>query len=62
MTEHKIRRERGGSGMMSWIQPVCSCGWVGRKEYAYADWQMANVEEQEADHLNTETRKRYVDR
>lgn len=36
---------------MGWIQPVCSCGWGGRKEYAHNDYQHSNVLEQEEAHL-----------
>lgn len=50
-TEHKLHRETGGEGMYEWIQPTCSCGWVGRKEYAYNDYQHTNVTEQEQEHL-----------
>lgn len=50
-TEHKLHREEGGGGMYGWIQPTCSCGWVGRAEYAYNDWQLTNVRDQEQEHL-----------
>lgn len=49
--KHDLVREKGGLGEESWIQPTCSCGWVGRKEYAYNDWQMTNVSEQEREHI-----------
>jgi len=49
--QHVIHREKGGSGLESWIKPVCSCGWEGRREYAHNDWQMTNLAGQERDHL-----------
>jgi hypothetical protein len=49
--EHKFKREEGGSGPMAWIQPTCSCGWVGRKEYAYENYQYSNLREQADLHL-----------
>lgn len=56
-TSHKIKRVYCESGMESWIQPACSCGWEGRKEYAYEDWQMTNLHEQEQQHINAKQRK-----
>lgn len=47
---HELRRLAGGYMYEGWIQPSCSCGWVGRKEYAHNDHQHSNVREQEAEH------------
>lgn len=35
---------------MSWIQPSCSCGWVGNKHHAYEDYQHHMVKRQEIKH------------
>jgi len=51
MPKHEIKHTSGGSAEMSWIQPVCSCGWVGSKRYGYEDYQYALVKQQEAAHL-----------
>jgi len=50
---HELSQNTGGDGMMGWIQPTCSCGWVGIKEYAYNDYQHSNVREQESRHLRS---------
>ncbi|AWY03286.1 hypothetical protein M8850_03170 [Pasteurella multocida] len=50
--EHKITRESGGKYEMSYIQPKCSCGWIGDKFFAYNDYQMTLVNECESEHLN----------
>lgn len=55
METHKLKRNEGGEGMMGWIQPKCSCGWEGRKEYAYGDYQYTNVQAQEKWHLKEAT-------
>ena len=39
MSDHKLTRKTGGRMETGWIQPVCTCGWEGRKEYAYNDYQ-----------------------
>lgn len=39
---HTISEIKGGIGMGSFIQPVCSCGWVGREHYAYCNYQYSN--------------------
>ena len=48
-----LKRLSGGMGLDSWIQPSCSCGWKGRKEYAHNDYQYTNVREQEDSHRCT---------
>ena len=53
--EHIITEEEGGHMYESWIQPVCSCGWQGRREYAHNDYQHSNVREQEERHLEENT-------
>lgn len=53
MSTYTMRREHAGSNEMQSITPVCSCGWRGRAEYAYNDWQHTNVKEQEAEHART---------
>jgi hypothetical protein len=51
MIDHEISRDQGGEMFEGWIQPLCSCGWKGRKEYAHNDYQHSNVKEQEEDHI-----------
>ena len=48
-----LQRKHGGTYELSWIQPTCSCGWEGRKEFAYNDYQHSNVIEQEEQHVRT---------
>lgn len=43
---HKHDYLRGGEMEGSWIQPTCSCGWIGSKHYAYNDYQHSNAREQ----------------
>ena len=50
MKKHETKELKGGEGMMGWIQPSCSCGWVGRKEYAYGSAQFTNHYQQVANH------------
>lgn len=52
--EHEIMRLQGGHKETSWIQPACSCGWFGKKEYAYNDYQHTNVKEDIQEHLRKE--------
>jgi len=51
MNKHNLKRRSGGQRESGWIQPVCSCGWEGRKEYAYEDYQHSNVRDQEVEHI-----------
>ena len=46
----------GGSGIESWILPVCSCGWAGSLHYAHNDAQYTNCREQ-ADRHRRENHK-----
>lgn len=48
--KHVFSREYAGANEMSSVTPTCSCGWKGRSEYAYNDWQMTNVRDQESEH------------
>jgi hypothetical protein len=57
MLECKLKRQTGGSNETSWIQPTCACGWEGRREYAYEDYQYSNVREQESEHIAAMIRK-----
>lgn len=50
--KYKMTRYTSGVGITSSITPACSCGWTGRPEYAHNDWQMTNLKEQEAKHIN----------
>lgn len=50
-TCNRDTRERIGEGIEGGVTPVCTCGWRGRTEYAWNDWQMTNVSDQEQDHL-----------
>lgn len=54
---HVLTRKYGGENITGWIQPTCSCGWEGRKEYAYEDYQHTNVKEQESDHIRSVSSK-----
>lgn len=51
MSDHKLNRNYGGSNEAGWIQPTCSCGWRGKKEFAYNDYQRRNVMQQEVAHI-----------
>lgn len=55
-TFHSLKREyAGGDTIEGSITPTCSCGWKGRAEYAWNDWQHTNVADQEKEHLSTLT-------
>jgi len=49
--KHKFKRVGTGTGIESTITPTCSCGWTGRPEGAWNDWQHTNVAEQEQAHI-----------
>lgn len=55
MSDHILKRTYSGCNESRCITPTCSCGWVGRGEYAWNDWQMTNVAEQESEHLRQPT-------
>ena len=55
---HELKREHNGKAEMSSITPTCSCGWRGRAEYAYNDYQHTNVKEQEILHIKLVSRLR----
>ena len=55
-TAFKLEREYVGEGIERGITPICSCGWRGRTEYAYNDYQHTNVDEQEKEHHLFHTR------
>lgn len=50
--KHILKRNFGGKNESGWIQPTCSCGWVGEKEYACQDYQHIKVSRQEGYHLS----------
>ena len=50
-TKHKLNRNRGGQNELSWIQPICSCGWEGHKHYAYNDYQFSMLKDEENEHI-----------
>ncbi len=50
---HTLKRLYTGEGIEGGVQPSCSCGWTGRVEHAWNDWQMTNVAEQEREHLDS---------
>ena len=54
--KHELKREHAGKHEMGSITPTCSCGWRGRTEYAYNDYQHTNVKEQEGDHMRSAVR------
>lgn len=49
----RYKREYTGEGIEQGITPTCSCGWRGRTEYAWNDWQMTNIAEQEQEHARS---------
>jgi hypothetical protein len=49
--DHAITVRRGGDGMMGFIQPVCSCGWIGREHYNYCNSQHSNFDDNAEEHL-----------
>jgi hypothetical protein len=51
MTQHEINREFGGKNELSWKQLICSCGWKGKKHYAYNDYQFSNLRAEENEHI-----------
>jgi hypothetical protein len=48
---HLVREESTGSGIGDTRTPVCSCGWRGRPEGNWNDWQHENLREQQKAHL-----------
>jgi hypothetical protein len=40
----------GGKRESSFMQPTCSCGWVGDKHYAYEDYQRTEANKQFSRH------------
>lgn len=56
--EHEIKRSRGGNNELSWIQPICSCGWEGHKHYAYNDFQFSMLKSEENVHIVEMHRKK----
>lgn len=48
---HALREESTGAGIGDERTPVCSCGWRGRAEGNWNDWQHANLREQQQAHL-----------
>ena len=51
--KHELKRCYGGKDEMSWIQSMCSCGWVGKKHYAWNDYQRTNLKNEWAEHLKS---------
>ncbi|MDZ4344696.1 MAG: hypothetical protein U1E51_19920 [Candidatus Binatia bacterium] len=56
MKEHELKREYAGKEEMGSITPTCSCGWRGRAEFAYNDYQFSNVKDQESEHIRNANR------
>lgn len=54
MDNHEIKRKYGGSEELSWIQPYCSCGWEGKKHFAYNDYQHSNIKAEITKHLRSQ--------
>jgi hypothetical protein len=59
--KHELKREHAGKAEMGSITPTCSCGWRGRTEYAYNDYQHTNVKEQEGDHIRSAHREAMIE-
>lgn len=52
MIKHtRISNLSGGKGETSWIQPACSCEWIGTKHYAHNDYQFSNATDDFERHL-----------
>ena len=51
---HNITRKTGGHYESSWMQPICSCGWEGKKHYAYDDYQHSEYSKEVKNHVNSE--------
>ena len=49
--EHTINEVQEGTGNMSTITPVCSCGWKGHGVASYNDDQFFQVNQQKKFHL-----------
>lgn len=49
--EHVLDRESTGTGLGDYIQPRCSCGWVGDKFPGYSNTQHSDCVRQETRHL-----------
>jgi len=54
---HEVRLIHGGSGMDSWIQPFCTCGWCGRIHFSSEDLQYTNAREAVDDHAKNVFKK-----
>lgn len=52
--KHATSFEFGGQREMGWMMPVCSCGWSGRKYYAYEDYQHTMAREEGYRHAHRE--------
>lgn len=48
--DHNIEVINEGSGNMSSLQAVCSCGWKSIKNYSYNDNQMRNLRREKENH------------
>ncbi len=46
----RITRQWSGHSEMTCIVPVCTCGWKGEPVYAWQDYQLALINDQEATH------------
>ena len=51
MSKHEMTRRRGGKEELSWIQPVCACGFEGHKHYAYNDFQFTMLKSEENEYI-----------
>lgn len=58
--DHSISVNSGGTGLGSFIQPVCSCGWVGRIHEASNDYQHSNFDENIDEHFTQVKREEYA--
>lgn len=56
---HSVTKIRVGSGMDSFIIPVCSCGWAGRMHEASNDYQHSNFDENIDEHFTQVKREEY---
>lgn len=48
---HEIKVKSYGHSEMQYLQNVCTCGWIGRKFYAYEDLQITLCRDERDNHL-----------
>jgi len=59
LSGHNITMNKVGDGLGGYIQPICSCGWVGREHYAYCNHQFSNYHDNIDEHFTQVKREEY---